>query len=96
MGVSNNANIEAWSAKAVNRAAEKIRNYTAKGKQECELDLKYPPRNPNDETSLAVAELFVKHFEADGYAVQLIQRVNHTGAICLVKWSGNKRLDASE
>ena len=86
-------NIKAWSDKAIHRAAEKIRVYTEKGKKECELDLKYPPRNPDDETSVAVAELFVQHFEAKGFSVQLIQRVDHLGAICVVKWSGSKRLD---
>jgi len=86
--------IETWSSKAINRAAEKVRIYTEKGKTECELDLKYPPRNPDDNTSAEVAENLVKHFEAIGYSVQLIQRTNHIGAICRVKWSGSKRLDA--
>lgn len=79
-------NIQTWTDKAVSRAAEKIRIYTGKGKSECELDLKYPPKNPDDQTSMEVAERFVAHFEGRGYSVQLIQRVNHLGAICRVKW----------
>ena len=94
MGSAMEANIQAWASKAINRAAEKIRIYTEKGKSTCELDLKYPPRNPDDDTSAEVAELLVKHFEAKRYCVQMIQKVNHLGAICIVKWSGSKRLDA--
>jgi hypothetical protein len=86
--------VQAWSAKAINRATEKIRVCTGWGKKECELDLKYPPRNPDDATSSEVAELLLSHFGAKGYSVQMVDRTDHLGAICRIKWSGSKRLDA--
>jgi hypothetical protein len=95
MNVSSHKQLNEWSTRAINRAAEKIRIYTDKGKKECELDLKYPPRNPDDDISCEVAEILVVHFEAIGYSCQMIQRVNHNGAICRIKWSGNKRLDSN-
>jgi len=84
-----------WARKAIKRANDKIALYTTQGKNECELDLKYPPRNPDDKTSVRVAEIVVIHFESNGYACQLVQRVNHLGAICRIKWAGSKRLDAN-
>jgi len=90
------SNVRLWTNKAINRAADKIRIYTEKGFTSCELDLKYPPRNPDDDTSAEVAEGIVVHFESIGYSCQLIQRVNHIGAICRIKWSGSKRLDSNK
>jgi len=84
-----------WAKKAIRRANGKIALYTAQGKNECELDFKYPPRNPDDNTSAEVAEIVVSHFEHKGYSCQLVQRVNHLGAICRIKWAGSKRLDAN-
>ena len=95
MSINKSLSIEAWADKAINRANGKITLYTTQGKNECELDFKYPPRNPDDKTSAEVAEIVVSHFESNGYACQLVQRVNHLGAICRIKWAGSKRLDAN-
>jgi hypothetical protein len=81
------ANINAWAVRAIARADEKIRLYAAKGKGSCDVDLKFPPDRPNDETSEEVATE-VKRILAEerGFTVRIRQKINHDGAILEIIW----------
>lgn len=78
---------QAWTNSAIDRATDKITKHVEKGR--CELDLKFPPRRPDDETSRAVAERFVAIMEAPpyDYTVNMTQRVQHIGVICEIIWA---------
>ena len=76
-----------WATKVLDRANKKIQIYSARGKDNCELDLKFPPRKPNDKTSEAVAKR-VKSILANerNFDVRIVQRINHDGAIIRILW----------
>jgi hypothetical protein len=80
------ADLQKWVGRSYNRAMEKIKTRTFKGETSCEIDLKFPPRNPDDKTSYEVAEKLVTILEQLKYSVQAVQRTNHTGAICRISW----------
>jgi len=74
-----------WTRRAIKRAEKKIEKHIAKGY--CELDLKFPPSNPDDDTSEEVAHRLKKHLASEnGYRIVLHQRVNHLGVIVKIHW----------
>ena len=81
------ANIVAWSVRALARVDEKVRVYAGKGLNSCEVDLKFPPDRPDDETSEEVAKA-VKTVLTDerGFTVRIRQKIGHDGAVLEIIW----------
>jgi len=75
-----------WTRRVINRAEDKIEKHVADG--HCELDLKFPPSKPNDDTSQEVAHRLRTHLASqDGYDVVLHQKKGHLGVIVKISWS---------
>ena len=78
---------DAWHCKAMIRAQDKIRKYTALGKDQCEIDLKFPTKKPDDHISLKVAERLCKDLQVNqGFTTRIISRIHHIGAIVRIEF----------